>query len=114
MVEDDLSSVPLYWPDMVPEVQPASLLPPLVLLLRVPQSPPRVAAVDKSVLVVAERLDHCDPESFRSGVRTGRGTLHVSEEVQTMRGLLARIAAWRCDLIFRCLGLCLFPSILPA
>lgn len=57
---------------MVLEVQPVSLLPPLVLLPPVPQSLPGVAVVDKSVLVVAERLDHCDPESFRSGVPTGR------------------------------------------
>lgn len=87
MVEDDLSSVPLYWPDMVPEVQPVSLLPPLVLLLPVPQSLPGVAAVDKFVLVVLGHLDHCDPESFRSGLRTGRDTWRASEEAQTMRGL---------------------------
>lgn len=87
VVEDDLSSILLCWPDMVPEVQPASLLPPLVLLPRVPQSPLRVVAVDKSVLVAMGHLDHCDPELFRSGLRTGRDTLRALEEVQTMRGL---------------------------
>lgn len=59
---------------MVPEAQPVSLLPPLVFLPPVPQSLLDVAAVGKFALVVAERLDHCDPESFRSRVRTGRDT----------------------------------------